>query len=82
MLRTLASYIHSEKKQIVLTVAMSEIAKLLLPRGQMVHSKYKIPTPPLESSSCDIDKRSDCLELIKVAKLSFGTKLQHSHVLF
>jgi len=42
-----------------LTVATSEIASLLLPRGQTTHSKFKIPIPTLESSTCDIDKGSD-----------------------
>jgi len=58
MWRTLASYIRS-KKQTVLTVAMSRTASLLLPGDRTTQSKFKIPIPALESSSCDIDKGSD-----------------------
>jgi len=62
MWRTLASYIRLQK-QIVLTVATSGIASLLLQGGRTTHSKFKIPIPALESSSCDIDKQSDRAKL-------------------
>jgi ATP-dependent DNA helicase PIF1 len=68
MWRTLASYIRS-RKQIVLAVASSGIASLLLPGGRTAHSKFKIPIPTLESSTCNIDKGSDRAQLLKLAKL-------------
>ncbi|XP_058772569.1 uncharacterized protein LOC131646573 [Vicia villosa] len=68
MWRTLASYIRS-KKQICLTVASSGIASLLLPGGRTAHSKFKIPIPTLESSTCDINKGSDRGDLLKLSKL-------------
>jgi ATP-dependent DNA helicase PIF1 len=78
MWRTLASYIRS-KKQIVLTVATSGIASLLLPGGRTTHSMFKIPIPALESSSCDIDKGSDRAELIKMAKLIIWDEAPMAH---
>ncbi|XP_058751125.1 uncharacterized protein LOC131624171 [Vicia villosa] len=68
MWRTLASYIRS-RRQICLTVASSGIASLLLPGGRTTHSKFKIPIPTLESSTCDINKGSDRGDLLKVSKL-------------
>ncbi|XP_058783166.1 uncharacterized protein LOC131657824 [Vicia villosa] len=68
MWRTLASYIRS-KKQICLTVASSGIASLLLPGGRTAHSKFKIPIPTLESSTCNIDKGTERGDLLKLSKL-------------
>ncbi|XP_058726187.1 uncharacterized protein LOC131597510 [Vicia villosa] len=68
MWRTLASYIRSRRK-ICLTVSSSGIASLLLPGGRTTHSKFKIPIPTHESSTCDINKGSDSGDLLKVSKL-------------
>ncbi|XP_058742589.1 uncharacterized protein LOC131625469 [Vicia villosa] len=68
MWRTLASYIRS-RRQICLTVASSGIASLLLPGGRTAHSKFKIPIPTLESSTCDINKGSDRGNMLKLSKL-------------
>jgi ATP-dependent DNA helicase PIF1 len=53
MWRTLASSLRSQKK-IVLTVASSGIASLLLPGGRTAHSKFKILVPRHENSTCKI----------------------------
>ncbi|KAG5054685.1 hypothetical protein JHK85_007195 [Glycine max] len=42
------------KKQIVIMVASSGIASLLLPGGRIAHSKFKIPVPIFEDSTCNI----------------------------
>jgi ATP-dependent DNA helicase PIF1 len=68
MWRILASALRS-KGQIVLTVASSGIASLLLPGGRTAHSKFKIPVPTLENSTCNIDGESDHSELLRQAKL-------------
>ena len=49
MWRTLSAAFRSEGK-IVLTVASSGIASLLLPGGRTAHSKFKIPVPTLDNS--------------------------------
>jgi ATP-dependent DNA helicase PIF1 len=53
MWRTLASYLRS-RGEIVLTVASSGIASLLLPGGRTAHSKFKIPVPTMDNSTCEI----------------------------
>lgn len=42
--------------------------------------KFKIPIPALKSSSCDIDKGSDCAELIKLAKLIIWDEAPIAHM--
>ncbi|KAI5406498.1 hypothetical protein KIW84_053005, partial [Lathyrus oleraceus] len=57
------------KGDIVLNMASSGIAILLLPGGRTAHSKFKISIPCLESSICNIEKKSDLSNLLKVTKL-------------
>ncbi|MCH84594.1 helicase-like protein [Trifolium medium] len=68
MYRTLAAAIRS-KGDIVLTVASSGIASLLLPGGRTAHSKFKIPVPTLDNSTCNINGDSDHAELLRQTKL-------------
>src|SRR3954468_23616508 len=68
MWNTLSAALRSKKK-IVLPVASSGIASLLLPGGRTAHSKFKIPIPTLESSTCDINKGSDRGNMLKLSKL-------------
>jgi len=53
MWKTLASALHS-KGDIVLTIASSGIASLLLPNGRNAHLKFAIPMPTLDNSTCNI----------------------------
>ncbi|CAH9060704.1 unnamed protein product [Cuscuta epithymum] len=68
MWRTLASALRSQR-HIVLTVASSGIASLLLPGGRTAHSKFSIPVPTLENSTCNIHQGSELAELLKQTKL-------------
>jgi ATP-dependent DNA helicase PIF1 len=68
MWRTLAAALRS-KGDIVLTVASSGIASLLLPGGRTAHSKFKIPVPTLDNSTCNIEGDSHHAELLKQCKL-------------
>jgi primosomal protein N' len=54
---TLCYQLHSEQK-IVLCVASSEIAALLLKGGHTAHSCFRIPIPYYKSSICSIVKNS------------------------
>ncbi|XP_025692828.1 uncharacterized protein [Arachis hypogaea] len=65
---TLASALRS-RGQIVLTVASSGIASLLLPGGRTAHSRFAIPLTPDEFSTCNIKQGSPLAELIIIAKL-------------
>ncbi|CAH9075475.1 unnamed protein product, partial [Cuscuta epithymum] len=68
MWRTLASALRSQR-HIVLTVASSGIASLLLPGGRTAHSKFSIRVPTLENSTCNIHQGSELAELLKQTKL-------------
>jgi len=61
---TIISKFRSDKR-IVLAVASSRIASLLLPGGKTAHSVFKIPLQPDETSVCFLDKRSERAELIQ-----------------
>ena len=59
----------SSKKKIVLTVASSGVASLLLPNGRTAHSRFKIPIDLDDNSICDIKRGT------KLAKLLVETSL-------
>lgn len=50
--------------RIVLAVASSGIASMLLPGGRTAHSKFKIPINLDDSSTCDISKQSSLADLL------------------
>jgi len=60
---TIVSYLRARKK-IVLTVASSGVAALLLPNGRTAHSRFKIPLDIDDSSMCDIKRGSQLADLI------------------
>ncbi|KAL5185024.1 ATP-dependent DNA helicase PIF1 [Glycine soja] len=61
---TLSSSIRSNGG-IFCTVASSGIASLLLPGGRTAHSKFAIPVPTIENSTCNIHQGSELAELLK-----------------
>jgi hypothetical protein len=65
---TLSFRIRSEGK-VVLNVASSGIASLLLPGGRTAHSQFAIPLVLVEESCCKIDKESKKAELLAVTSL-------------
>ncbi|XP_070052773.1 uncharacterized protein [Nicotiana tomentosiformis] len=66
--RTLSSAIRS-RGDIVLTVASSGIASLLLPGGRTAHSRFVIPLNVTEDSTCNIKQGTPLANLIIKAKL-------------
>ena len=58
------SYLRAHE-HIVLTVAASGVASLLLPGGRTAHSRFKIPCDLEEGSVCDIKRGSMLAELVK-----------------
>lgn len=78
MWRTLAASLRS-RCQIVLTVATSGIASLLLPGGRTAHSKFKIPVPTLENSMCNIEGVSELAQLLKLTKLIIWGEAPMAH---
>ncbi|KAK9071641.1 hypothetical protein SSX86_008070 [Deinandra increscens subsp. villosa] len=65
---TLSTSIRS-RNQIVLTVASSGIASLLLPGGRTAHSRFHIPLNLTEDSLCTMSRDSDISDLLKQTKL-------------
>ncbi|XP_072066853.1 uncharacterized protein [Arachis hypogaea] len=66
--KTLASALRS-RSHIVLTVASSGIASLLLPGGRTAHSRFAIPLNIDEFSTCNIKQGSALAELLIKTKL-------------
>jgi hypothetical protein len=60
--------LRSEKK-IVLAVASSGVASLLLPRGRTAHSRFKIPFDINDAATCKVKRGTMLAELIQVASL-------------
>jgi ATP-dependent DNA helicase PIF1 len=77
--RTLASALRS-KQDIVFTVATSGIAAKLLPGGRTAHSKFKIPIPTLDNSSCKIPYDSDLGQLLRQTKLIIWDEAPMTHM--
>ncbi|MCH79515.1 helicase-like protein, partial [Trifolium medium] len=78
MWRTLSSAIRS-KLQIVLNVASSGIASLLLPGGRTAHSKFKIPVPTEDNSTCNIEFGDDHSQLLQQTKLIIWDEAPMAH---
>ena len=76
----LSSYIRA-KGEIVINVASSGIASLLLPGGRTAHSRFSIPISINEDSTCNINQGSQLAELIVRAKLIIWDEapMMHKH---
>jgi ATP-dependent DNA helicase PIF1 len=67
------------KGDIVLTVASSGIAALLIPGGRTAHSRFSIPIQVDENSTCNIKQGSPLAELIVEAKLIIWDEAPMTH---
>ena len=69
--------------KIVLCVASSGIASLLLSGGRTAHSRFKIPIPINEASTCNIRKDDQMHELLLHTSLIIWDEvpMQHRHVI-
>ncbi|XP_019088196.1 PREDICTED: ATP-dependent DNA helicase PIF4-like [Camelina sativa] len=76
--KTIISKLRSQQK-IVVPVASSGIAALLLPGGRTAHSRFKIPITLEEHSVCDIKTRSMIAELLKRADLIIWDEAPMTH---
>ena len=72
-----------QSQQIVLAVASSGIASLLLLGGRTAHSRFKIPLDILPESTCNIEKNSNLGELIRQTSLIIWDEapMCHRHAL-
>ena len=63
------------KEQIVLIVAASGIAALLLPGGRTAHSWFRLPVPlPLEGAAANVATNNATAELLRKPHCSFETR--------
>lgn len=76
--RALSAFLRS-KGEIVLTVASSGIAALLIPGGRTAHSRFAIPLIVNECSTCNIPHGSPLAELIDRAKLIIWDEAPMTH---
>ncbi|KAH1035256.1 hypothetical protein GYH30_055303 [Glycine max] len=76
--RTLASSLRAEN-QIVIIVASSGIASLLLPGGRTGHSRFKIPIPIFEDSTCNIHQGTELAELLNQTSLIIWDEAPMAH---
>ncbi|XP_019173558.1 PREDICTED: uncharacterized protein LOC109169137 [Ipomoea nil] len=69
------------KGQIILNVASSGIASLLLPGGRTAHSRFAIPIAINEDSTCNIKQGSDLAELLIKTRLIIWDEapMMHKH---
>ena len=67
--------------KIVLAVALSRIASLLLPGGHTAHSQFKISLQPHETSCCSISKQSNLADFIRNTTLIIWDEapMMHKH---
>lgn len=76
--RTLISKLRSEKK-IVIPVALSGIAALLLPGGRTAHSRFKLPLNLNEVTVCEISPGTMLADLIAKADLIIWDEAPMAH---
>ncbi|XP_021995302.1 ATP-dependent DNA helicase pif1-like [Helianthus annuus] len=67
------------KGDIVLNVASSGIASLLLPGGRTAHSRFHIPLNLIETSMCFIKPNDDVADLLKKTKLIIWDEAPMNH---
>ncbi|PIA61372.1 hypothetical protein AQUCO_00300727v1, partial [Aquilegia coerulea] len=76
--KTIMSRLRSKGK-IVLAVASSGIASLLLPGGRTAHSRFKIPLEVDDYSTCNISQKTDLAQLIQRADLVVWDEAPMNH---
>ena len=76
--RCLCHYYRSRGK-IVLCVASSGIAALLLPGGRTAHSRFRIPIDLHEESTCNVSKNSNLAELLRRTSLLIWDEVPMQH---
>ncbi|KAH1154189.1 hypothetical protein GYH30_049719 [Glycine max] len=76
--KKLASSLRVDNK-IVIMVASSGIASLLLPGGRTAHSKFKIPVPVFEDSTCNIHQGTQLAELLNQTSLIIWDEAPMAH---
>lgn len=79
---TVAASVRANNK-VALSVASSAIAALILDGGRTAHSRFKIPIPIHESSTCNIPKQSELAQVLRETGIIIWdeTPMQHRHAI-
>src|SRR6185437_10274383 len=75
---TIVTYLRGNEK-IVLTVASSGVASLLLPGGRTTHSRFKIPCDLDDDTVCDIKRGTMLAQLIQETTLVIWDEVLMTH---
>ncbi|XP_056695345.1 uncharacterized protein [Spinacia oleracea] len=75
---TISARLRADRK-IVLNVASSGIAALLLPGGRTAHSRFEIPIDLLENSTCNIKRKTQLAELLQHTSLIIWDEAPMDH---
>ena len=75
---TIVTYLRGNEK-IVLTVASSGVASLLLPGGRTAHSRFKIPCELDDDTVCDIKRGTMLADLIQQTSLIIWDEALMTH---
>ena len=67
------------KGKIILSVASSKIAALLLPFGKNTHAMFKIPVNLIKATYCSFSKHSELADLIRQTSLIIWDEAPMSH---
>lgn len=78
LLNVILSYAR-HRNQVAIAVASSGIAATLLKCGKTVHSKFKVPIPILETSTCHVSPRDTTGEVLRSAALIVWDEAPMSH---
>jgi hypothetical protein len=77
---TQLSHTFEDVKIFVLSVASSGVTSLLLPRGHIAHSRFRIPCDDLdESTTCNIKHGTMLCELIQAVSLIIWDEALMTH---
>ncbi|KAK9676558.1 hypothetical protein RND81_11G085000 [Saponaria officinalis] len=75
---TISAKLRAENK-IVLNVASSGIAALLLPGGRTAYSRFEIPIDLFEESTCNVKQKSQLAELLRETSLIIWDEAPMDH---
>jgi hypothetical protein len=76
--RCLCAYYRS-RREVVLCVASSGIAAILLPGGRTAHSQFRIPIDVHDDSICNVTQNSDLGQLLRRAVLVIWDEVPMQH---
>ncbi|KAG6329106.1 hypothetical protein ID866_9982 [Astraeus odoratus] len=78
--KLIVAAVHTRNK-VVLCVASTGLASLLLPGGHTAHSRFKIPIPTNEQSTCNLKKNDIHHQLLQQTSLIIWDEVCSQHIM-